>query len=180
MAIIIEGPDNSGKTTLANRLSDKLKMPIFHAGGPPGSNELAERFCDKQYQLSKNPVILDRITPISRQVYENRFQEPSLMDWLVKFIEKPRNIVVYCRPPNENLMDFSTHEIKEHDTDDHIAYITENQQNFIELYDRIMVIIPCVIYNWANEDISFDNFAEQLYFTQIIDYYKTKLTGRFR
>jgi len=39
--IILEGPDNSGKTTLANKISARYNHPVYHAGGPPANKDEA-------------------------------------------------------------------------------------------------------------------------------------------
>lgn len=175
MAIIIEGPDNSGKTTLCEQLSKKLMMPVFHAGGPPASNSLALKLCAEQTEFLYQNVILDRITPISRQIYENRFRDPELNDRLKAMLAVPYCTLIYCRPPNEKLMDMSNHEVKPHDTPEHLAYVLENHHNFIELYDRMMAGIPHVIYDWT-EVTHFEIFAKEIYKTQIREGYNRKIS----
>jgi len=167
MAIIVEGPDNSGKTTLCKLLSKELHMPVFHAGGPPASNDIALKLCREQMEFLSHNVILDRVTPISRQVYENRFADPDLTDHLKRMLNAPMCTVIYCRPPNERLMDMKNHQIKDHDTPEHMAYVLENLHNFIELYDRLMSGIPHIEYDWT-ADINIPVFIKMIYKTQIL------------
>lgn len=178
MSIIVEGPDNSGKTTLCQKLRDQLAMPIFHAGGPPATNDIALKLCHEQTEFLKHKVILDRITPISRQIYENRFNDPDLMDHLKNMLRVPFCVIIYCRPPNERLMDMASHEVKKHDTPEHLAYVLENHHNFIELYDRMMAGVPHLLYDWTDMQDNFEQFAKQVFKTQIReDYAKTISIG---
>ena len=174
MAIIIEGPDNAGKSTLAQELGNLLKYPVFHAGGPPETNELAIKFCFQQIKLLDYAVILDRVTPISRQIYENRFSDPELTDFLKTMATNKNTIIIYCRPPNETLMDMDNHQIKDHDSSEHIAYVLENHHNFIELYDRLMNRTQHFLYDWTM-DIDLSKLAKALYLTQIDPSFKAKL-----
>jgi len=174
MAIILEGPDNAGKTTLSNLLSDKLKLPVFHSGGPPKNNSHAKVCCDLQNSLAHTNCVLDRITSISQQVYANRLNDPMLLDELEKLCNIPTNIIVYCRPSNEKLMDFSTHTVEEHDTEDHMAYVIENHQNIVSIYDRLMVSVPHLHYDWSS-DINVDHFIKQLHLCINIPNYKDNI-----
>lgn len=177
MGIIVEGPDNSGKTTLCNLLESKLHMPVFHAGGPVNTNDLALKLCKEQTQFLHHNVILDRITPISRQIYQNRFGDPDLIDHLKRMMAIPSCILIYCRPPNERLMDMKNHEIKAHDTPEHMAYVLENQHNFIEQYDRLMAGVPHIEYDWT-EGFNEDAFVKMVFKTQIVpDYYRKVAIG---
>ena len=177
MAIIIEGPDNAGKTTLCNLLGTSLHMPIFHAGGPPSTNDTALRLCREQTDFLHNNTILDRITPISRQVYNNRYNDPEMVDHLKVMLKVPMCTLIYCRPPNERLMDMKNHEIKKHDTADHMANILEHHHNFIELYDRLMAGIPHIEYDWSM-DINESAFIKMIFKTQITPtYFKSIAIG---
>lgn len=175
MGIIVEGADNSGKTTLVNDLSRRLMVPAFHAGGPPGSDAIALRLCAEQLTQCDSPCILDRVTPISRQIYENRMGDDNLNQYLKRMLDHKFAIVIYCRPPNEKLMDLSNHKVRPEESDEHIKYVTENQQHFIKSYDRLMSKIPHISYDWTKET-DFDTLAKHLYMTQYTANYKHNIT----
>jgi hypothetical protein len=165
MAIIVEGPDNSGKSTLCQLLHEKLCMPVLHAGGPNATNDVALKCCKEQQEFLLNNAILDRVTPISRQIYENRYGEPELQDHLKKMLRTPFTTLIYCRPPNEKLMDMSSHKVREGESGDHIHYVLENQHNFIELYDRLMAGVPHIAYDWT-EGYNEEAFVKMIFKTQ--------------
>jgi hypothetical protein len=65
-SIIVEGPDASGKSTLATRLSEYYGLYVFRAGPRPVDREHAEVCMIYQTAwLSKTQCIWDRVTPIS-------------------------------------------------------------------------------------------------------------------
>lgn len=65
-SIIIEGPDASGKSTLATRLGEHYGLYVFRAGPRPVDREHAEVCMIYQSAwLSKTRCIWDRVTPIS-------------------------------------------------------------------------------------------------------------------
>lgn len=75
MIIILEGPDGSGKTTLANKLTEDLGVTRYHVGHVPGKQFL--RYLNIALDGPKH-VVFDRFH-ISEMVYSTLFREsPSL------------------------------------------------------------------------------------------------------
>lgn len=74
--IIVEGPDNSGKSTLISKLLDlRVCVDTWHAGGP-GYN--VARLKDELCRLSTSFTTLhDRSNFISGPVYEQAFDNPN-------------------------------------------------------------------------------------------------------
>lgn len=68
MNICVEGPDNSGKTTLVDLLSEVYDREIVHAGKPESD---AEAYADFGIELNKEgQLILDRSQAISGMLYD--------------------------------------------------------------------------------------------------------------
>ena len=145
MAIILEGFDNSGKSSLA----DRLGFPVLHAGGPP-ANDIELRAClDKQLSDCKPGVTFDRVSCISDQVYGGKMFHEMHKWYLKRMLDQPATIVIYCRPPDEFLKDFSGHIRKSHDSDQHIEDIEANMALYIKRYDDLMITIPHVKYDYV-------------------------------
>lgn len=129
MNIVLEGPDASGKSTLARYLSQELKRAIVPSEGPekfPG--EINERI--RRYRWFRD-VIFDRHPCISQGIYSifNALTPPD-RDLVFDFYEtKP--VLVYCIAPEE-----LTHEAKSHDSDEHLEMIQANAREIRRLYDQ--------------------------------------------
>lgn len=156
--IILEGADNSGKTTLAK----KIGLPVLAAGPAPKSVEQEQQCLITQMNYAGLSWVMDRVTCISQQVYANRLFDRVLGDHLSDLITMPTVIVVYCRPPDRTLMDMSTHNIKSYDTEEHLKSIIDNQHIFINRYDALMSTIPHVLYDWTDKDLNINGFIAQL------------------
>ena len=155
MAIILEGFDGAGKSTLAS----KLKFPVKHAGGPPKTLEQLKKNLREQMEECGNRVILDRVTCISHQVYGGNMYDNSLMAYLHAMMDCKNSVLVYCRPPDEVLFDFSKHEVKEHDSAEHIEDLKQNMRTYIDRYDQLMSKVTHVRYDYtmAGDEVAFIN-----------------------
>lgn len=157
--IIIEGPDNSGKSGIANYLHADLGVPLYHAGGPPKSKEdivkRAEFLLDNYGRF-----IFDRAALISEPVYSLlRHEGNSLLGEELHLYSKLRNlnpIIIYCRPPIERLMNFDKHVVKkEYDTPDHVAAVEKNAMQLINRYDQLFedgMLPPHIPYDYSKDD----------------------------
>lgn len=101
MIIIIEGPDGSGKTTLANKLSEQTGYPIEHRSKPETEEEKKKMY-DMYLQMckSKRNVILDRCW-YSEIVYGTVMRDASMisiydMYALEKQLSKVGALLIYC------------------------------------------------------------------------------------
>lgn len=129
MNIVLEGPDASGKSTLARYLSQELKRSIVPSEGPekfPG--EINERI--RRYRWFDN-VIFDRHPCISQGIYSifNGLTPPD-RDLVFDFYEtKP--VLIYCMSTVS-----LDHQAKGHDSEDHLKMIEMNNAEIRRLYDQ--------------------------------------------
>lgn len=96
-SIIVEGLDNTGKSTLCQYLSDHLKLPLFRAGPPPLNEDLIKVCCE--YQLGwmySRPCIFDRVTPVSTHCYNPSMSH--MCDYFLNSLSAMRSlsIFIYC------------------------------------------------------------------------------------
>ena len=152
MKLILEGPDNAGKTTLAQKLVNaQCSVHYRHAGGKPnGLREETDCCINQIAQLNLEGVLLDRITPISQQVYN---PDPGLQLTRNKYLAEIRfknPVFIYCRPSNDRLMRTEAFTWREGESEEHKQKIIQNQHTFIERYDQIMARIPHVAYDFED------------------------------
>lgn len=152
--IIVEGADNSGKSTFAHRIG----LTVYPAGPAPKTPDEEKKCLTEQRARSHDNCVSDRVTCISQQVYGGRLFDRILGEELIDMITVPSVVVVYCRPPNRVLMDMSTHKVKGYDTEEHLQKIMDNQHVFIERYDSLMSTIPHVVYDWTDNEVYLPEF----------------------
>lgn len=104
MLIVIEGPDNAGKSTLADYLSQRLNIPIRHSGGPskyPG--EIYRRI--DQFHYDDNLYICDRHPCISQNIYLEslRLDGEVVDDGRIDRFYETKPLIIYCRNVNATM-----------------------------------------------------------------------------
>lgn len=158
--IILEGADNSGKTTLAKQLAESGRS-VYSAGPAPKSKEEEIQCLEEQLARCRVKVLHDRVTAISQQVYADRLFDSSLVSYLLR-MRTDGAIVVYCRPPERTLMDLSNHQVKSYDTEEHLQKIIDNQHTFIGRYDAIMATVPHVLYDWTDPQMNVNAYRDYI------------------
>lgn len=147
--IILEGTDGSGKSTLAKQLG----LPIEHPGAPPKDATAESTFFRSQQNKAGRPIVFDRVTCVSQQVYRKRMFDERYMKPLRSLIGTPHCIVVYCRPPDEVILNLDNHTVAEHDTPEMLQLVKDNADLFVKSYDRLMATIPHVVYDFTKSDL---------------------------
>lgn len=111
--IIVEGPDGAGKTTLINRLSEELDLPI----APRVVSKEAEAMVDlkawteNNVKLGFQATIFDRHRLISEPIYGPALRdtdEPGFDDpvWFINMMYNLYDldpVIIYCLPPFETV-----------------------------------------------------------------------------
>lgn len=131
--IIIEGADNSGKSTLGARLSKDLGVPLLHSVRPdPHSNEHA---ClrHSRDQLMPKHAILDRVYAISEPIYGPICRGKSSLgnrgeDAMLDLMNR-NHLIIYCRPHTATILRNAGR--------DQMEGVIENHQKIIDAYDRV-------------------------------------------
>jgi adenylate kinase family enzyme len=141
MAIILEGPDNSGKSTLAEKLHTATGWPIVHAGGPPQSEEEIRTRLINDLSLMQQRVIMDRSFILSDMIYApilrrvNSF-EPRKYVRMIQAMDmhEPNFALIFCDGPDRVLLDMSKHIRKPHETELHVAAMRRNKDQILQSY----------------------------------------------
>lgn len=137
--VIVEGPDNSGKTTLARKLAADMELVyINNRQRPRGFKDLdydAFHFCDVAKVF---PTIFDRWGPISEPIYGRVIRDTQwpLKEELVQvhqYVAGLKPLVLYCRPSNKRILDFG-------DTEQMEGVKTKAKQ-LIKAYDKEMKFV---------------------------------------
>lgn len=103
--IIVEGCDNTGKSTLVARIASDLKiMAITSRSRPRSIEDIAQYTAEMTLLSCKYPTVFDRWQPISESIYGPVCRNTQLiddeaqtaLDWVTSFVNP---LVIYCRPP---------------------------------------------------------------------------------
>lgn len=120
--IICEGFDNSGKTTLAHRLANRLQnmddkhfcTEVMHSPGPLTPEEMADWVDDLTRRCmfegaEPNILISDRMPMISEAVYGPTLRGVNKLerfeDELWEKILALNPVIIYCRPPSKVILE---------------------------------------------------------------------------
>lgn len=148
MNIVLEGPDNAGKSTLAKKLHEELGLLIRHSGGPskfPG--EVNERA--KQFIADPNFYIYDRHPCISQNLYVAALKTAGELvkpETIANFyLSKP--LIIYCR--NNGTLD--GHEQSEHSSEEYFKQVEQNFLDLCEMYDSWGLVNAHMIYRIGDD-----------------------------
>ncbi len=131
MKIVIEGPDATGKSTLAKTLCRETGIPIVNGGGPSKSNEEIEERA-MRYLRMEGSFICDRHPCVSEPIY-GKFRNPQtfLKTSIIDFFYKTKPFFIYCHgtAPGE-------HQLKDYDTEEHVGMLDINDMNIRDAYRK--------------------------------------------
>ncbi len=131
MNIILEGPDNAGKSTLANAISIATGWEIYPKEGRP-SNWFLMLEKIRNYEVLDH-LIIDRHPIISQSIYGQIVRkDPPIPQQLVDNFRTRNDLIIYCRCIARGLAD---HEASPTDTDQHLSAIQENYDEVLAAYD---------------------------------------------
>lgn len=134
--IVIEGMDNSGKSTLGALLAERMGFAIQESEGPPRAtdnltaaeeiNHRIERYAELRRTIFvRHPVSSNAIYGAVRE--EGDPVLPELRDAFYS----SRPIIVYCDAGDRGL---EAHIAKAHDTEKHLRDITQHYESLLYLY----------------------------------------------
>lgn len=147
MIIILEGFDESGKSTLAKKLAHKTGFSVVHPGKRPFDSDDALRMSDQQAGLfsfaESIDLILDRATCISSNCYTwhttNIFARHQM-----QILESKHIKVIYCKYNGEPL------KVSEHDRDGSVGIARKNKDLIIDRYNELFKSIPHCVYDYKD------------------------------
>lgn len=132
MNIVLEGPDNTGKTTLAKWLSARLQLPYIKSPGPIVDElDMANRMLRF---MSAPATIYDRFAAISEPLFGSAYGRPSFrIDHMVELFYELEPVVIYCRSIDRTL---GTHNPDSAtDTPDYLAWLEVHHAALCQAYD---------------------------------------------
>lgn len=115
--IIVTGMDNTGKTTLVNRMSQALGViPVVKSPGPNLSRDEKHLWILDQMTREKafpDSVIFDRFLPFEEMVYGEVLRGEtiySLKDPYLKSLKALNPTIIYTRPSSKTIFNFGDRE----------------------------------------------------------------------
>lgn len=160
MAVILEGFDNSGKSTLAK----KFGLEIVHPGPAPKTWGEEQTCLETQLRAARLPIVMDRVTCISSQVYKGPLFDKKYMEYLDQMVYTRHCVIIYCRPSIDVIMNMSNHDVKQYDTKEHLAKIQKNARHYVELYDKLFKSTPHLFYDYKRSGNSVIDQAMSMLF----------------
>lgn len=148
--IIVEGCDNSGKSTLINQLSEDLKLLVVaNRRRPTCTGDVVMWTCDAIRLGSRYPTIFDRWQPISEPIYGpicrgTMWPDSNTLKSLHSLTIGA--LVVYCRPPDHVILNFGDRPQMEG--------VIKNAKEIIKAYDLRMAMLPFPViqYDYTQDD----------------------------
>ncbi len=164
---IVEGTDNSGKTTLVKRLEALHGIPSIHSIGPASLEEALEWLLEILGKAQKKSTILDRFSLFSEAVYGPILRGGSVYDGhgeivsaLYKLLVALRPVIIHCSPPLTTVLS------NLHDREQ-MEGVVDNTEQLYQGYERffhtrIPVDLPVRYYDWTLDPEAKDLFQKIL------------------
>ncbi len=140
---VVEGMDNTGKTTLVQRLAEELNLCRVSTYCKPKLQEHIWDY-DAWLRCCPQPLIMDRHPYVSELVYGSVLNRAPLVTeaqtrkWAESRIAK----IIYCRPPNENVLNFGDRP--------QMGGVVQNAVKLLTMYDMLFETVPHIQYHWGN------------------------------
>lgn len=131
--IIVEGMDNTGKTTLVRNLAEQFQLEMRHSASDlKGSQDLLD-WVDQELEHNEYNTIYDRWPLISEEVYGPVLRGKSVisLNRYDGWTEKPDPLFIYCRPSLNKILNFHYREQMEG--------VKTNAKALVSRYDHVMV-----------------------------------------
>lgn len=158
--IIVFGPDNSGKTTLANDLCGTFGFEYSHSPGPVSVEKMME-YIEQSLGNEKN-LVFDRFPAIEERtcgvVLRNTNKFQGLEDKVLEYFSKI-DLFIYCNPDMNVIQDWQEREqmrgIKEN--------IIELRDSYDDLWEELSENgYPCICYDWTKGKEENENIKRRI------------------
>lgn len=156
--ILVEGMDNSGKTTLIQTLIRESKgrgyLRALVSLGPSKPEHEQRDWARTQLFSSGNPIIYDRFLPICDIVYGGVLRGGSI--WTInspylKELKQLKNpLIIYCRPPKETILSFA-------DGRAQMKGVVEKGEALVDEYDGVMSYLSALGFEIIKFDYTKDS-----------------------
>lgn len=158
--VIVEGMDNSGKTTLVRQLSEDCRLLVMNNRRRPKTRQDILDYVAGVVPLAQRfPVILDRFAPISEPIYGPICRNTELLTrddisqcLLRVTAEQPKPaVIIYCRPRATTILQFGPIPQMEG--------VIENGRALLQAYDETMKKLgsfwfTVLYYDWEHDSYS--------------------------
>lgn len=163
MLIIAEGMDNTGKTTLVQKLSEDLKLLVMNNRRKPQDEEEMAAYLrlvnTTQWHF---PTILDRLCTISEPIYGVlRKSGPVITkeraDAHLVTLRAMKPLIIYCRPDDRTILNFGDRP--------QMDGVIENAKSLLLAYDQCMdrlAIKGHLIVKWDYKNYQYDWIRNQV------------------
>lgn len=160
--IILEGPDNSGKSTLGKKLAKKFDLVLRHSIRPDKSLVTHEVLKHSRDQLIPSRVIQDRVYAISEYVYGTIIRGKTALGpfhaQALRDLYSRDHLIIYCRPSKKTILNNKGR--------DQMEGVLDNHEAIIDEYDEVVVDINRYSNNWVItydwEVMPFDYIVERV------------------
>ena len=134
MRVIVEGPDNSGKSTLCSAIAAITGRGVAHSGGRERSPEEIIGRCHNLLALPDD-VIHDRHPIISNPIYGMTVcPNTPIPHELTRQLYAQRPLFIYCRAePDRGMED---HVMNEQDTAEYVGAVDQHYDELVHQYDE--------------------------------------------
>lgn len=133
MDIVLEGPDNAGKTTLAKVLGDIFGQTVVPGEGrekfPGEMNERVRRYLSNR---GNDHLIYDRHPVVSEDIYSIVEPKSIMEPELIREFYAGNVFFIYCRPLTNHLKD---HGASPRDDDKFLTALTQRYSSLVSCYD---------------------------------------------
>lgn len=149
--IIIEGPDNSGKTTLAQEICETQKALYVKTYQKEWTYKELEEFQWDFLDMDYRPIVFDRYPIVSHYIYSKVIRNDHSYGWddLRRLLLPWRDAdveYIYCRPDLSIIEDYGDRP--------QMAGVKENTRELVDLYDIMFEAIQAMditttLYDWS-------------------------------
>jgi hypothetical protein len=144
MNIVVEGPDNSGKSTLVAALNDRIGFPVIAGKGPCTPNTWGHRFHEFD---GEKCVIFDRHACVSEPIYSLICRDVQVPRELTRRFYATKSIFVYCR----NVRGLEGHIVNHKDTPEHLELLKFRHRLICNSYDAWAAEHAHIIYRIGDD-----------------------------